>query len=298
MAERKAKLCDVKTAVSQIYDGARIAFGGFAVYNKPMALVHEMIRAKKRHLTIVGVANSIDVDMLVGAGCVDRVETSYMGLEKFGLCLNFRRAVQEGKIKMVHYPELISWDRFRASQDGLSFWPTYILGGNDVVKYNDEIVPFSDPITGKPMWAVPAASPDFSLVHMWRGDKWGNMQTQQRRLNPQSVDMIVSRACKKVIATVGKLVDTQEIMKCPQMTTIPSFRTLSVSHVPHGSHPTMNLDIDGTDEIHLAEYAKASVSDESFQKYLDKYVYGVRDHEEYLDLIGREQIKALEMEED
>ena len=110
MAERTVKLCGLPDAVKQIHDGDRVAFGGFAVYNKAMALTHEIIRAGLRHLTIVGVANSIEVDMLVGAGCVDAVETSYMGLEKFGLAKNFRRAAQAGVLKITHYPELISWD--------------------------------------------------------------------------------------------------------------------------------------------------------------------------------------------
>lgn len=65
------------------------------------------------------------------------------------------------------------------------------------MKYNDKIIPFPDPITGRQMWAVPAADPDVALIHMWKGDKWGNLQTQPRRMNPQSVDITVSRACKR-----------------------------------------------------------------------------------------------------
>ena len=294
MAERTVKLCGLPDAVKQIHDGDRVAFGGFAVYNKAMALTHEIIRAGLRHLTIVGVAHSIEVDMLVGAGCVDAVETSYMGLEKFGLAKNFRRAAQAGVLKITHYPELISWDRFRASQEGLSFWPTYLLGGSDIVKYNDKIIPFPDPITGRQMWAVPAADPDVALIHMWKGDKWGNLQTQPRRMNPQSVDITVSRACKRVIATVEHLVDTEEIMRSPQSTTVPSFRTLSVTHVPHGSHPTMDLDVVATDELHLQLYADACQTEEGFREYLDKYVYGVSSFAQYLELVGTEQVKALE----
>lgn len=294
MPERKVKTCSLKEAAANIKDGDRVAFGGFAVYNKPMALVHEIIRAGKKHLTVVGVANSIEVDMLVGAGCVDAVETSYMGMEKFGLCKNFRRKVQTGSVRITHYPELISWDRFRASQEGLSFWPTYLLTGSDVVKYNKEIVPFDDPITGKQMWAVPAANPDVALIHMWRGDKWGNLQTQSRRMNPQSVDITVSRACKKVIATVEQLVPAETVMEKPQMTTVPAFRTLSVTEVPHGSHPTMDLDITATDELHFQLYADCSQTEEGFREYLDKYVYGVKDFGEYLEVVGLEQVKKLE----
>lgn len=294
MTQRLEKLCPVSDAIKNINDGDRIAFGGFAVYNKPMALVHEIIRAGIKHLTIVGVANSIEADMLIGAGCVDAIETSYMGLEKHGLALNFRRAVEEGTVKVVHYPELISWDRFRANQEGFSFWPTYLLSDSDIVKYNKDIIPFNDPITGHQMWAVPAANPAVILIHMWRGDVWGNMQTQKRKLNPQSFDITLSRSCKRVIATVEHVVDTNTIMSTPQSTTVPAFRTLSVCHVPHGSHPTMNLDVTATDEEHFALYAKLSKSKNDFKYYLDKYVYGVANFEEYLNLVGLEHVKSLE----
>jgi len=293
---RNTKVCSLKEAVSRIKDGDRIAFGGFAVYQKPMAIVHEIIRAKKKNLTVVGVANSIEVDMLAGAGCIDKIETSYVGLEKFGLAQNFRRAVQDGRIKITHYPELLSWDRFRANQEGFSFWPVDFLGGSDIVNKNDLIKNFDDPITGKKLWAVPAANVDAVLLHMYCGDKYGNLQTQQRRLNPQTVDITLSRACKTVIATVEKIVDTETIMSRPHLTAVPSFRTTSVTEVPNGSHPTPVMLVTKTDVAHFNEYVEASKSDEAFQRYLEKYVYGVNSFDEYLDLVGRKQVKALSQE--
>jgi Acyl CoA:acetate/3-ketoacid CoA transferase, alpha subunit len=111
MAERTSKLCSLSDAVKIIENGSRIGMGGFAVYQKPMAIVHEMIRANKNNLTIVGALNSIEVDMLAGAGCLKSVETSYVGLEKFGLAQNYRRAVEQGRIKAIHYPELLKIGR-------------------------------------------------------------------------------------------------------------------------------------------------------------------------------------------
>ncbi len=296
--ERRVKACTVKKAVTNISDGDRIAFGGFAAYNKAMAVVHEIIRSKKRDLTIVGVANSLEVDMLVAAGCVKAVETSYVGLEKFGLALNFRRAVQEGRVKITHYPELLSWDRFRANQEGFTFWPTELLTGSDILKYNDKIVPFKDPMTGRQLWAVPPADVDEVIIHMWRGDQYGNLQTQERKMNPQSVDISLSRACKRVIATVEHMVEKEEIMKSPHLTTVPAFRTMAVSKVRNGSHPTMVLDKVAVDEMHFRLYADCSKTAEDFKKYLDKYVYGVNCFEQYLELVGMEHVRALRKERD
>ena len=148
----------MEQAGALVKDGDRIAFGGFAIYQRPMAFVHELIRQGKKDLTVIGAVNALEADMLAGAGCMSGIETSYVGLEKFGIAPNFRRRVQDGQIKVVEYPELLSWDRFKADQEGLPFWTADYLGGSDIVNRNQEIKPFSCPITGKQLWAVPAES--------------------------------------------------------------------------------------------------------------------------------------------
>jgi glutaconate CoA-transferase subunit A len=112
----RSKLVSLADAAARIADGARLALGGFAVYQHPMALVRELARQGRRDLTVVGTVNGNDVDLLAGAGCLRRVETSYVGLEKYGLALNFRRRVESGELEIVDYPEVLSFDRFRASQ--------------------------------------------------------------------------------------------------------------------------------------------------------------------------------------
>ena len=286
MGERTSKLCTLEEAVLHVQDGMRIAIGGFAVYQKPMAMVQELIRAKKRNLTLVGACNSIDADMLIGAGCLSRIETSYVGLEKFGLAMNYRRAVQNGDIKVVHYPEVLSWDRFRADREGFPYWPVYFLSGSDIVKYNPEIIPYTCPVTGKPVHALPAAKTDVVIIHAYAADQYGNVQIQDRYLIPQSQDILMARAAKKLIVTAEKIIDTEELYKNPQRTVIASFSTTCVVHVPCGSHPTPTLSVTTTDEKHFHLYADASKTPESFKEYLDKYIYGVKDFASYLKLTG------------
>lgn len=297
MAERRSKLCSLEEAVGIIEDGSRIGFGGFAVYQKPMAAVHEMIRAGKRKFTVVGSVNSIEVDMLIGAGCLDRVETSYVGLEKYGLALNYRRAVQEGRLKVVHYPELLAWDRFRANREGLEFWPVTFLGGSDIVNRNPDIKTFISPMSGKTIYAVPAADIDVAIVHAYAADQYGNIQVQPRHLLPQSMDMDVSRSCKKLIVTVEKIIDTEEIRKAPHLTYIPAFRTTCLVHVPNGSHPTSVLSVNHMDDAFFRKYAEASADKESYQEFLNHYIYGVKSFEEYLELIGRDHLAELQDKE-
>ncbi|MHB1315955.1 MAG: CoA transferase subunit A [Christensenellales bacterium] len=286
MGERTVKLCTLEEAAKYVEDGMRLAIGGFAVYQKPMAMVHALIRAKRRNLTLVGACHSIDADMMIGAGCISRIETSYVGLEKFGLALNYRRAVQNGDIKVVHYPEVLCWDRFRADREGFPYWPVYFLGGSDIVRYNEEIIPYTCPVTGKPVHALPAAKPDVVIIHAYAADKYGNVQIQERYLIPQSQDIIMARAAKKLIVTAEKIIDTEELYKNPQRTVIASFSTTCVVHVPCGSHPTPTLSVTTTDNSHFQLYADACKTPEGFQEYLDKYVYGTKDFASYLQLAG------------
>ncbi len=294
MPERKIKLCSLREAVDSIPDGARIGFGGFAVYQKPMAVVHEIIRARKRGLTLVGSVNSIEADMLIGAGCVSAIETSYVGLEKFGLAMNYRRQVQAGKLKVVHYPEMLAWDRFRADREGLEFWPVSCLGGSDIVNKNPDIKAFDNPMTGKTMYAVPSAHIDVAVIHAYAADVYGNVQLQPRHLLPQSMDVAISRSCRHIIVTVEKLISTEEIKKAPHLTAIPAFRTTHLAEVPSGSHPTPVLLVNRTDEDFFRKYVEMSATEESFQQFLDTYIYGTEDFGQYLNLVGRDHILSLQ----
>lgn len=281
-------------AVDMVPDGTRLALGGFAVYQKPMAFVRELIRQGRRDLTVVGSANSYDIDMLAAAGCLATVETSYVGLEKYGLARHFRRAVEAGELKVVDYPEMVSWDRFRASQEGLKFWPIPFLGGNDVVTYNDAIKEFPCPITGRRMFAVPAADPQVVVIHAVAADDRGNVVLPARRLLPQSGDVLMARSCDTVIVTAEKIVPHSFIKRHARLVEIPSYRTKAVVEVPFGAHPTPVLGRYLADEDHLAEYVAASDSADSFKGYMDRFVTGPADHFDYLDRIGAKRLAAIQ----
>ena len=290
MEKRTSKLCSISEAVAKIKDGDRVAFGGFAVYQKPMAIVREIVRQHKRNLTIVGVVNSLDVDMLVGAGCVSKVETSYVGLEKYGLAPNYRRAVQNGEIEVAYFPEMLSWDRFRADREGWPYWPVYYLGDCEIVLRNKDIIKYSCPVTGKPVWAIPSAKADVVIVHAYQGDKYGNLQLPERHLLPQIQDADFVRSCKNVIATVEKLVDTEEIKLHPERTFSLSFRCTNVVNAPFGSHPTSTLLAKKEDEQHFQIYCAAAKSKETFEQYLKEYVYTENGEADYVAKISKTNI--------
>jgi glutaconate CoA-transferase subunit A len=289
-----SKRLTLAEAAALVPDGARLALGGFAVYQKPMGFVRELVRRKRRGLTIVGTANSIDIDLLAGAGCLASVETSYVGLEKHGLAPNFRRAVESQRLAVVDYPEMASWDRFRASEEGLAFWPVKFLGGNDVLTHNPAIRPFPCPITGRPMQAMPAADPDVVVIHAVAADEQGNVVIPARRLLPQSGDVLMARSCDTVIVTVERIVPKSFIRRHARLVEIPSYRTKAVVELPWGAHPTPVLGRYLADDDHIAAYAAASRTEAGFAAWLDAHVHGVADETGYLERIGVARLAALQ----
>ena len=287
MAERMVKLTTIDQAVAQIPNGARIVLGGFSVYQRPMAAVHALIRAGKKDLTIIGVINSIETDMLIGAGAVRKVETSYVGLERFGLAGNFRRAMQSGKLEVEYYSEMMAWDRHRADREGMEFWPAAYLNGTDLIRTNPNLKSIISPFSGKELWLVPAANADYAIIHAYAGDKYGNLQHQERIGMPQTVDFDSARGAKKVIATVEHLLDETTVREHTDRTIVPAFKTAALAHVPNGAHPTQTLDSTVIDGAFFREYAEASKTEDTFRAFLDRYIYGTANFEEYLALANR-----------
>jgi glutaconate CoA-transferase subunit A len=288
-----SKIMSLIDAVGMIKDGDRIAVGGFAVYQHPMAFVREIIRQKKKNLTVVGTANGIEVDLLIGAGCISRLETSYVGLESRGLALNFRRAVESCNLQIVDYPEILAFDRFRASQENLPFWPCTYLGGNDILRVNKDIKEFKCPLTNELIYAVPPASPRVGIIHAIAADEDGNVLIQKHHLVPQTLDVLLARSCEVLIVTVEKIVSKDVIKKNYQLNEIPSYKTKAVVEVPWGCHPTPLLGSYIEDGAHLDEYVQASKTSQNFNEYLEKYIFKYSNHEEYLEYFGVNYLAKL-----
>ena len=284
----------MREAAALVPDGARLALGGFAVYQHPMAFARELVRQKRRGLTLVGAVNGNEADMLAGAGCLARIETSYVGLEKYGLAPAFRRAAEAGALEVVDYPELLAWDRFRASEANLTFLQASFLGGTDIAARNPAIRPFDCPLTGRRLWAVPPADPDVVAVHALAADRHGNVLYPERRLLPQSLDITLSRSCDTVIVTVERLVDNAEIRRNAHLNEIPSYRVTAVVEAPWGAHPCPVLGFSRIDDRAFRDHARAAASADTFAAWLDDTVYGVEDHPGYLEKTGLARLLALQ----
>jgi acyl CoA:acetate/3-ketoacid CoA transferase alpha subunit len=278
------KTMTAQEAVSKyIKDGDYIASGGFGHVRISMAIVYEIIRQNRRNLSLAGKTSVHDLDMLIGCGTVSRVEPAYsFGHELRGLSPASRRMVSTGRCKVVAEISNAGYQwRFLAAMMGLSFIPARNLLGTDTGKYSCTKV-VKDPYTGNPITLIPAAYPDCAFIHVTRCDKFGNCQID----GAPTEDIELSRAARRLIITTEEIIDTEVIRREPWKTIIPFFVVDAVVEQPYGSHPGEMPYRYYYDEDHISEWLSLSKTDEGVQQYLDKYVFSVKDFDEYLELCG------------
>ncbi|MCS7197102.1 MAG: CoA transferase subunit A [Candidatus Bipolaricaulota bacterium] len=283
------KVMDEHEAVKRfIKDGDYIGIELYGTVRCPMSIVREIVRQGKKRLRLAG-QGLLEIDFLVAAGLVDAMDITYVGYEVLGLSNILRRAAESGKVKLVEWSNgALSW-RFKAAAMGVPFLPVRSMLGSDTLKYSSAKV-VKDPFTGIPVTLLPALILDVGIIHVHRADKYGNAQIDG--ISGFAFEM--ARASKRLIISTEELIPTEEIQRYPERTIIPWFLVDAVVVAPFGSHPGEMCYRYERDQEHLLEFLKAAETEETTQQYLQKYVYGPRNHQEYLDLIGRDRLEALQ----
>lgn len=292
-ANRATKLTSLPEAAQLVPDGVRLALGGFTIYNRPMALARELVRQRRTNLTVVGMTNGPEVEMLAMGGCLRRVETSYVGLEKYGLAQRVRALVEAGSLELVDYSEVISFDRFRADGDNASFVAVDYLAGSSLLA-NPDIRAFDCPLSGRALHAIPPASADVSVVHVPAADEYGNALVPLDRVMPQDLDLVLAQSSSSLILTTERLVPTDQLAVAPGMVQIPAFRTAAVVFAPWGAHPGPMLGYYAADDEALSAMSQAGRDPDSSQDYVRRQVHDVTDHDGYLKLIGLRRLLELQ----
>lgn len=258
----------------------------------PMSLAREIIRRGYKSLRSVG-QGVFETDMMLAAGCLKQLDWTYIGLEVYGVSSSARRAVESGYVEAITEwsNAALAW-RFKAASMGVPFLPTRSMLGSDTLKYSSAKV-IECPFTGDPICLVPALILDVGFIHVNRADKYGNCQIDG--ISGFANDM--AGACKKLIISTEEIVDTDVIRAHPDRTSIPYYQVDAVIQAPFGSHPGEMSGMYERDEPHIKKYFAESKDPEKTKAYIDKYVHGVKDHNEYLDLIGRDKLESLRIKE-
>ena len=285
---KSRQLVDKRTTVANairkyVPDGSLIAMGGFGHIRTPMALIYELVRQRKRDLTVIGKTAVHDIDILIGGGCVSRVEVAYaFGHELRGLSPCGRRAVESGQVKVTGEISNAGFQwRFLAAAMGVPFMPVRSMLGTDTIKHSSARV-IEDPWSGKPIGLVPACYPDVALFHVHRCDQYGNAQIDGIMVE----DFELARAARRLIITTEEIIDHEEIQRHPWRTVIPFYLVDAVIEVPFGAHPTEMPVTYYFDEQHIAHWLEVSKTPHGTSKYFEEYVFGVPDFDAYLEKVG------------
>ncbi|MEL7567372.1 MAG: CoA-transferase [Dehalobacterium sp.] len=283
MSADSTKIVPLNALKSFISDNQKVAIGGDLSAKEPMALIREIIRQRIKGLTTIGGAHGIDVDLLCAGGAVKNVHNSFVGFEfDFGIAPNYRRLVQEGKVIPQDTDCDFILNQLRAAEYGVPFMPMPLVGGTDLLKIHPEYQTMTCPYTGQKVTIVPALKPDVAIIHAHYGDKAGNVKL----FRPHFADLLISTAAETTIVSVEEIISEEKMKELnPEL---PGYHVDALIHIPFGAHPTSCYPNYVYDREHIFQYIEiAKKGQDAFNKeYLDKYVYGVKNHEEYLELIG------------
>jgi glutaconate CoA-transferase subunit A len=287
------KLILLSEAIEQnVHDGDTVYAAGFT-HLIPFAAGHEIIRQGKKDLVLARATPDLIYDQMVAAGCARKVIFSYMGNPGVGSLRFVRREIEAGNLEWEEYSHFSMISRLQAGAAGVPFMPMNPTAAGDLESVNPQYRRVIDPYSGGEVVVVPALKPDIAIVHVQRADSQGNAQIwgiigEQKE---------AAFAAERVIISAEQIVDKAIIRSDPNRTLIPGFIVNAVCHVPYAAHPSYTQGYYDRDNAFYLEWDKISQSQEAVQAYLDEWVYGVPDRNEYWRKLGPEVHDRLEVQE-
>ncbi|MEO6446122.1 MAG: CoA-transferase [Gemmatimonadaceae bacterium] len=290
---RVSKVVSMRQAIAEhVHDGDVVVVEGFT-HLICFAAAHEIIRQKRRDLTLCRLTPDVIYDQMIAAGCASKLVFSWAGNPGAGSLHAFRRAVESRPpaLEIEEYSHFGMVARFSAGAAGLPFWPLRDYQGTDLPTANPRIRSVTCPYTGDTLATVPALYPDVTIVHAQRADADGNTQVW----GLLGVQKEAAFAARRVIVVVEELVDAAVIRADPNRTIIPGMIVQAVVVEPFGAHPSYAQGYYDRDNDFYVAWEATSRSAARLQAYLDEWVHGVADRAEYLrrqpDLRGRLAVK-------
>ena len=291
------KLLTMQEAIARfVPDGSSLAMSCALEPVIPFAAGHEIIRQRRRNLTLIGPISDVLFDELIGAGCVSRVIAAWVGNVSEGLGYNYRRATEHD---VPHPLEVVDHSNYSVSLAllaaalGVPYIPMRSLLGSDIARNHPSMRPHVSPLGGEQTLLVPALQPDVAILHVQRADAegrahlWGGMGICEE----------AALAAKGVIYTAEEIVPAEVILSDPNRVLAPAMKTLAVVHAPGGAHPSPVQGYYNRDHAAFAEYHQRTRTTEGFDNWLREWVLEQPDRASYLDHLGAERWRALAVRE-
>ncbi|HTP58869.1 MAG TPA: CoA-transferase [Spirochaetia bacterium] len=286
------KLMSMKEAINlHVPDGSSVCIEGFTAFIC-FAAGHEIIRQRKRNLTLIRMTPDLIYDQMVAAGVARKMVFSYLGNPGVGALHCVRRAVERGSpapLEVEEYSHYGMVGRYVAGASRLPFFPLRSYAGSDLPKVNERIRFVDSPFGDETVAVVPPINPDVTIVHTQRADREGNAHLWGL-LGAQKEAAFAGR---RVIVVAEEIVDEAVIRADPNRTLIPGLIVHAVVHEPHGAHPSYVQGYYDRDNEFYLEWDKLSRDESRVREWLNEWVYSVADRAEYLRKLGAARMEKL-----
>lgn len=277
-------------------DGSSVVMGAALESAIPFAAGHEIIRQRRRDLTLIGPISDILFDQLIGAGCVGLVIAAWVGNVSAGLGHNYRRAYEQQVPRPIEIQDHSNFTislALLAGGLGSPYIPTYSALGSDLPLTNPTFRVAPSPLSGEPTLLVPALTPDVAILHVQRSDEqgnahaWGNLGVSEE----------AALAAKRVIIVAEEIVPRDVIVGDPNRVLAPSFKVCGVVNERGGAHPSPVQGYCGRDHSFYHEYHAATRTREGFEAWVEQWVFALENRAGYLEKLGAARWRGLSPKE-
>jgi glutaconate CoA-transferase subunit A len=279
-------------AIAQLVrNGDSVAIEGFT-HLICFAAGHEIIRQRRRDLTLCRLTPDLIYDQMIAAGCAGKLVFSYLGNPGVGSLYAVRRAVEKGipaPLEVEEYSHFGMVGRLIAGAAKLPFYPLRTFAGSDMPSVNPHIRQVDDPYGGGPVYVVPPLNLDVAIVHVQRADDEGNAHIW----GLTGMQAESAFAAERVIVVAEEIVDEAVIRADPNRTAIPGLIVDAVVHEPYGAHPSYVQGYYDRDTQFYLAWDAISREHETLLAWLDEWVYGLSGRAEYLEKMGAERWEQL-----
>jgi glutaconate CoA-transferase subunit A len=269
MFEVMPRICSLHEAVAEfVHDGDVVAMEGFT-HLIPFAAGHEVIRQGRRDLTLVRMTPDLIYDQLIGAGCAARLVFSWGGNPGVGSLHRLRDAVEHGWPRSLDLAEFSHAAMANAYDAGAARLPFAAFRGcpGDLTKVNPAYRTITCPFTGETLTAVPALTPDVTIIHAQRADREGNVLIE----GIIGVQKEAVLAARRAIVTVEEIVERFE-ERYANACILPHWTISAISVIPGGAFPSYAFGYYQRSNPFYLAWDALSRDRDTFRAWLDEHV--------------------------
>ncbi len=278
-----AEIMALRDAVSAlIRDGDSVAMEGFT-HLIPFAAGHEVIRQRRRDLTLIRMTPDVIYDQVIGAGCATRLIFSWGGNPGVGSLHRLRDAVEHAwpqPLELVEHSHAGLANAYVAGASNLPFAVLRGYVGTDLPKVNPQIRMLRCPFTDEELAAVRAVRPDVAVIHAQKADRQGNVLLW----GILGVQKEAVLAARRSIVTVEEVVD--DLAAWPNATVLPTWAVSAVCVVPGGARPSYAQGYYERDDRFYQQWDRIARSREGFQSWLRRHILDTADFAEFSRVLG------------